>query len=80
MDLFNVWQDALETRTQLSRLAGSLKLCSHPELKVLGYRAINFKNHRYVMLYRLDDTKVYVDAVYHQLQDYEHIFAEELSR
>ena len=40
---YNVWQDALETREQLSRIAGSLRLCTHPKLKKSGYRSINFK-------------------------------------
>lgn len=30
---YNVWQDALETREQLSKVAGSLKFCAHPQLK-----------------------------------------------
>ena len=29
------------------------------------------------MLYRIDKTNVYVDAIYHQLQDYENTFVEE---
>ena len=33
---YNVWQDALETRDKLSRVAGSLKFCSHPQLKKHG--------------------------------------------
>ena len=76
----NVWQDAIETRDQLSKVAGSLKFCSHPQLKKDGYRAIKFLRHRYVMLYRTDGTHAYVDAIYHQLQDYENTFAEELSQ
>lgn len=74
----NVWQDALETRNLLSSIAGSLKYCRHPQLKEKGYRAIHFKHHRYTMLYRVEGTDVYVDAIYHQLQDYEDIFADEL--
>lgn len=74
---YNVWQDALETRDQLSRVAGSLKFCAHPQLKKNGYRAISFLRHRYLMLYRVEDTTVYVDAIYHQLQDYEKSFVDE---
>ena len=76
---YNVWQDALETREQLSRVAGSLKFCTHPQLKKNGYRAISFMRHCYLMLYRIEGTDVYVDAIYHQLQDYENIFANELN-
>ena len=75
---YNVWQDALETREQLSKVAGSLKFCAHPQLKKNGYRAIHFMRHRYLMLYRVEGKTAYVDAVYHQLQDYENTFADEL--
>lgn len=34
---------------------------------------IHFKYHRYFMLYRIEDDKVCVDAIYHDLQDYEGI-------
>lgn len=37
----------------------------------LGYRRINFKSHRYFMLYRVEEDKVYVDNIFHELQDYE---------
>ena len=76
---YSVWQDALETRNQLSKIAGSLKFCTHPLLRKNGYRAIHFMRHRYVMLYRVEDSTAYVDAIYHQLQDYENTFADELS-
>lgn len=74
----NLWQDALDTRGQLSKVAGSLKPCSHPQLKKNGYRPINFLSHRYLMLYRIEGKTAYVDAIYHQLQDYENTFADEL--
>lgn len=73
---YSIWQDALKTRDRLSNVAGSLKCCRHPQLKELGYHAINFKQHRYVMLYRIEGQNVYVDAIYHQLQDYENIFVD----
>lgn len=75
----NVWQDALETRDRLSKVAGSLKYCNHPKLKSLGYHAIPFVSHRYTMLYRIDGTDVYVEAIYHQLQDYENTFIHEMN-
>lgn len=77
---YNVWQDALETREQLSRVASSLKYCTHPKLKQNGYRTICFMRHCYLMLYRIDGSTVYVEAIYHQLQDYENTFADELNR
>ncbi len=74
----NVWQDAMETRQMLSIVAGSLGLCEDPRLRKHTYRQINFKRHRYLMLYRIDGSDVYVDAIYHQLQDYENLFADDL--
>ena len=64
---YNVWQDALETREQLSKVVGSLKLCAHPQLRKHGYHIIHFLRHRYLMLYRIEGTTAYVDAIYHQL-------------
>lgn len=71
----SVWQDALETRNYLTMVAENLKYCSHPKLHEYGYRAIHFKHHPYTMLYRVEGTHVYIDAIYHQLQDYENTFA-----
>lgn len=67
----NVLEDADNTRLQLSRVAGSLKQCEDSRLSALGYRIIHFKRHKYFMLYRIDGDKVYVDGIYHDLQDYE---------
>lgn len=75
---YNVWQDAMETQDTLAATAGSLNLCSHPQLQQLGYHCITFRRHKYIMLYRLDGKNAYVDAIYHQLQDYENLFAKEL--
>lgn len=72
----NVWQDAADTGRALSVLAGSLGYCSHPMLKALGYRSISFQRHRYIMIYHINGRTAYVDAIYHQLQDYENTFAD----
>ncbi len=74
-----IWQDALDTIERLSRSAGSLAICKSPQLQQLGYRAIRFSRHRYIMLYRIADGTAFVDAVYHELQDYEATFADELT-
>ena len=55
----------------MSNVAGSLKLCDNPKLRELGYYRINFLSHRYFMLYRIENDTVYVDNVFHELQDYE---------
>ncbi len=67
----NLLNDFDVTKQNLSRVAGSLKLCDNPRLKELGYRRINFLSHRYFMLYRLEDNIAIVDNIFHELQDYE---------
>ena len=67
----NLLNDFEATKTSLSNVAGSLKLCDNPNLKALGYRRINFLSHRYFMLYRIENDTVYVDNIFHELQDYE---------
>ena len=67
----NVLNDFEATIRSLSQVAGRLKLCDNPQLKTLGYRKINFLSHRYFMLYRIEDEMVYVDNIFHELQDYE---------
>ncbi len=67
----NLLNDFEATKTSLSNVAGSLKLCDNPKLRALGYRRINFLSHRYFMLYRIENNTVYVDNIFHALQDYE---------
>ena len=59
------------TVESLKHVAGSLKLCDNPRLRQLKYRRINFLNHRYFMLYRIESNIVFVDNIFHELQDYE---------
>lgn len=51
----NVMNDYDATVESLRYVAGSLKLCNNPRLHQLKYRRINFLNHRYFMLYRIDN-------------------------
>lgn len=69
-----VIQDAEKTMNKLTYLAESLKLCEEPELAIQGYRVIFFQKHDYVMLYRVDENTVYIDGIFHQLQNYQNIF------
>lgn len=55
----------------LKYVAESLQLCDNPRLHDLGYRRINLYYHRYFLLYRVVDDAVFVDNIFHQLQDYE---------
>ena len=67
----NVLDDFEDTIELLKHVAESLKTCDNPRLQSLGYHRINFQKHRYFMLYRIEDDVVYVDDIFHELQDYE---------
>lgn len=67
----NVLDDFEATIQSLKNVAGSLKLCDNPRLKEVGYRRINFLSHRYFMMYRIVEDIVFVDNIFHELQDYE---------
>ena len=47
-------------------------------LRKYGYRKIKFEKHDFVMIYRIQDGQAIVDGVFHELQDYEGIFTNEL--
>ena len=66
--------DAKETKKRLSSVAGSLALCEDEVLARNGYRRIMFAKHDFFMVYRIDNDNVIVDAMYHELQDYESVF------
>ena len=71
----NLLDDFEKTKISLSNVAESLKLCDNPELKELGYRRINFLSHRYFMLYRIEENVIFVDNIFHELQDYENMMS-----
>ena len=75
----SMWADALRTIERLSVLAGSLKYCRAPQLHHLGYHIIHFKSHKYLMLYRIENQTAYIEAIYHELQDYENLFSDKIS-
>ncbi len=70
--------DARETKRKLSAVADSLKICDNPVLAKYGYRKIKFARHKFVMIYRIIANTVIVDGMFHELQDYEGIFSNEL--
>ena len=67
----NVLDDFEDTVELLKHVAESSKTCDNPRLQSLGYHRINFQKHRYFMLYRIEDDVIYVDDIFHELQDYE---------
>lgn len=74
----SITEDALITRNRLLNIADSLRPLDDKDLAELGYRKILFKSHDYLFIYRVIDNIAYVDATYHQLQDYENIFKSEI--
>lgn len=70
--------DAKATVRRLSTVADSIKICDAPALAKYGYRKIRFEKHAFVMIYRIQDRQVIVDGMFHELQDYEGIFINEL--
>lgn len=69
----SVVDDFDDTIARLSHVAGSLKLCDDNVLRARGYRTIHFLKHKYLMVYTIDGDRVYVEGIYHDLQDYEGI-------
>ena len=67
----NVLNDYDATIESLKHVARSVRICDNPRLRQLEYRRINFLNHRYFILYRIVDNIVFVDNIFHELQDYE---------
>lgn len=70
--------DAEATKKRLSVVADSLNLCSNPILAKYGYRKIQFKKHRFLMIYRIQEHQVLVDGMFHELQDYEGLLTQNL--
>ena len=59
----SVLNDFEATKKSLAQVVGSLKLCENPRLQMFGYR--------YFMLYRIEEDIVFIDNIFHELQDYE---------
>jgi plasmid stabilization system protein ParE len=70
--------DARENQKRLAQVAESLKICDDPLLAKYEYRKISFLKHHFIMVYRIQDGVVIVDGMFHELQDYEGIFASEM--
>ena len=70
----SVLQDARDTKATLLNVADSLKYCEDTDLRAPGYRTVHFRKHRYFFVYEIRNNIAYIEAVYHDLQDYENIF------
>ena len=74
----SVLEDARFTKNELLNVADSLKYCEDSKLKELGYKTIHFRKHRYFFVYRIVNETAFIEAVYHDLQDYENIFIKDV--
>ena len=74
-----ILEDAKQTKKRLADVAESLALCPNELLAKYGYRRVFFDKHDYFMVYRVEGKKVIVDAMYHELQDYESVFADQMN-
>lgn len=73
-----ILDDARVTAKRLESVAGSLPTCDNPILAKYEYRKISLSKHDFIMIYRIQDNEVIVDGIFHELQDYEGIFVNEL--
>ena len=49
-------------------------LCTDPALKAFGYRKKMILDTRYLCICRITGETVWVEGIYHELQDYENLF------
>lgn len=73
VDAKNVLNDFLRTMSSLTQIAGSLPYLLDEELASAGYKKLQFEKHRYLLIFRIVDDSVVIEAVYHTLQDYENL-------
>jgi hypothetical protein len=68
----NLMNDFNDTISILEQGAGSFAYCQNERLRGKGLYKLNFQRHRYLFVYRIvDNTKVIVEGMYHELQNYE---------
>ena len=68
--IFHAYEQAIHT---LRYSPEAYQVISHPLLAGYGYRRIRIGAYRYYLLYRLETQTVYVDALFHELQDIDQI-------
>lgn len=75
----SIIKDARNSFLRLSEIADKVKMCDNPVLAAYGYRKFHFLRHDFIILFRIDKDKVIVDGMFHELQDYEATFVNELN-
>ena len=69
--LDNVMDDFDDTVGKLEKMADTFSFCKSDRLRELELRKISLAKHRYLMVYRVTGSKVIIEGIYHELQDYE---------
>lgn len=69
--LQNIMDDFDDTIAKLEKMADSFGYCKCNRLKEMGLHKIVFAKHRYVFVYRVNKSKVIIEGMYHEMQDYE---------
>ena len=63
--------DFRKTRTNLETIAGSIKEPDSDILKSRNLKRINFREHDYFILYRIDGDSVMIMNIFHALENFE---------
>ncbi|MEE3467933.1 MAG: type II toxin-antitoxin system RelE/ParE family toxin [Eubacterium sp.] len=66
--------DYEEVIDDLEGSAGAYGPVNNPRLATLGYKKILLKRHNYYLIYRIEGEKVFVEHMYHGLQDKDGVF------
>ena len=74
----SIQRDYADTLERLANTADGRGILDDPDLARFGYRKIHLKHHRLILIYRIEGKTVYIDGIYHTLQDYENLFKTEL--
>lgn len=69
--LENVIDDFDDTVGKLEKMADTFNYCKSDRLRELGLRKISLAKHRYLLVYRVTGSRVIIEGIYHELQDYE---------
>lgn len=66
-----VYDDIMNAYDKLEYMAEATVLCEDPYLAVKGYRRLALEHHNYILLYQVDGNMVYVNGIFHMLEDYQ---------
>jgi len=67
----NVLKNPQALERKLEKMADTFNYCKSDRLRELGLRKIRFAKHRYLLVYRIAGSRVIIEGIYHELQDYE---------